>query len=62
MSMRSSVLDESQSDLRILPSTHSSATWCIMVNVSMWCLPTTVHKEWSVSIIYSVVMCIHYKF
>ena len=24
---------------------HSSATWCIMVNVSMWCLPTNVHKE-----------------
>ena len=19
---------------------------CIMVNVSMWCLPTTAHKEW----------------
>ena len=33
-------------DLKILPSSHSSATWCIMVNVSMWCLPTTVHKEW----------------
>ena len=30
--------------LKILPS--SSATWCIMVNVSMWCLPTTVHEEW----------------
>ena len=27
--------------LKILPSSHSSATWCIMVNVSMWCLPTT---------------------
>ena len=32
--------------LKTLPSSHSSATWCIMVNVSMWCLPTTVHKEW----------------
>ena len=32
--------------LKILPSGHSSATWCIMVNVSMWCLPTTAHKEW----------------
>ena len=27
--------------LKILPSSHSSATWCIMVKVSMWCLPTT---------------------
>ena len=32
--------------LKILPSSHSSATWCIMVNASMWCLPTTGHKEW----------------
>ena len=31
--------------LKILPSSHSTATWCIMVNVSMWCLPTTAHKE-----------------
>ena len=33
--------------LKILPNSHSIATWCIMVNVSMWCLPTTDHKEWS---------------
>ena len=34
-------------NLKILPSSHSSATWCIRVNVSnMWCLPITVHKEW----------------
>ena len=33
-------------DLKILPSSHSTATWCIMVNVSMRCLPTTAHKEW----------------
>ena len=32
--------------LKILQSSHSSATSCIMVNVSMWCLPTTAHKEW----------------
>ena len=32
--------------LKILPSSHSTATWCIMVNVSMWCLPTTAHKDW----------------
>ena len=32
--------------LKILPSSHSTATWCIIVNVSMWCLPTTAHKEW----------------
>ena len=32
--------------LKILPSSHSTATWCVMVNVSMWCLPTTAHKEW----------------
>ena len=34
------------SNLKILPSSHSTATWCIMVNVSMWCLNTTAHKEW----------------
>ena len=27
---------------------HSSATWFIMANASMWCLPTNVHKEWCV--------------
>ena len=32
--------------LKILPSSHSTATWCIMVNVSMWCLPTTADMEW----------------
>ena len=32
--------------LKILPSSHSTATWCIRVNVSTWCLPTTAHKEW----------------
>ena len=32
--------------LKILPSSHSTATWCIMVNVSMWCLPTTAQREW----------------
>ena len=32
--------------LKILPSSHSTAPWCILVNVSMWCLPTTAHKEW----------------
>ena len=32
--------------LKILPSSQSTATWCIMVNVSMWCLPTTANKEW----------------
>ena len=31
--------------LKILSSSHITATWCIMVNVSMWCLPTTAHKE-----------------
>ena len=31
--------------LKVLPSSHSSATWCIMVNASIWCLPTNVHKE-----------------
>ena len=30
--------------LKGLPSGHSSATWCIMVNVSMWRLPTNVHN------------------
>ena len=33
-------------NLKILPNSHSTATWCIMVNVSMWCLPTNVYKEW----------------
>ena len=32
--------------LKILPSSHSSATCYIMVTVSMWYLPTTVHNEW----------------
>ena len=32
--------------LKILPNSHSTATWCIVVNVSMWRLPTTAHKEW----------------
>ena len=31
--------------LKILPSSHSTATLCIMMNVSMWCLPLTAHKE-----------------
>ena len=32
----------------VLPSTcsHSSATWCIMVNASMSCLISNVHAEW----------------
>ena len=34
--------------LKVLPRSHSSATWCIMANAFMWCLPTTVHKEWCV--------------
>ena len=38
--------------LKILPSSHSTANWCIMVNVSMWCLPTTAHKEWCVRYYY----------
>ena len=32
--------------LKVLQSIHSCATWCIMVNASMWCLPTTIHKDW----------------
>ena len=31
--------------LKMLPSSHSSATWCYMENAFMWCLPTNVHKE-----------------
>ena len=42
----SSFLQGTHAGLKILPSSHSTATWCIMVNVSMWCLPTTAHKEW----------------
>ena len=34
--------------LKVIPSGHSSGTWCYMVNVSMWCLPTSVQKEWCV--------------
>ena len=30
--------------LKVIPSSHSSATWCIMVNASMWCLPTNIHE------------------
>ena len=30
--------------LKILPSSHSSATWCIMVNVSMWCLLLSIRS------------------
>ena len=37
---------EFQTELKILPSSHSTATWCIMVYVSMWFLPTTAHTEW----------------
>ena len=29
--------------LKVLPS--GSATWCVMENASMRCLPTNVHKE-----------------
>ena len=38
--------------LKVLPSFHSSAIWCIMVNDSVWCLPTNVHKEWYVGFYY----------
>ena len=30
--------------LNIIPSSDSSATWCIVV--SLWCLPTTAYKGW----------------
>ena len=38
-------VDESKT-LKVLPSSHSSDTWCIVVNASMLCLPTTFHKAW----------------
>ena len=38
--------------LKILPSDHSSATWCYMVNASMLCLPSSVQKEWCVGFHY----------
>ena len=38
--------------LKVLQSSHSSAIWCIMANVSMWCLPTNIHKEWDVGFYY----------
>ena len=31
--------------LKVIPRSHSSATWCYMANASMWCLPTNVQKE-----------------
>ena len=34
--------------LKVIPSGHRSATWCYMVNASMWRLPTGVQKEWCV--------------
>ena len=30
----------------LIPSCHSSTSWCIMANASMWCLLTTIHKVW----------------
>ena len=38
--------------LKILTSGHSSATWCYMMNASMWSLPTSVQKEWCVGFHY----------
>ena len=32
--------------LNVTPSSHSSATKRIMLNGSMWCLPTNIHKDW----------------
>ena len=37
----------------MIPSGHTSVTWCYMANVSMWCLPTSVHKEWCVGFHYT---------
>ena len=28
--------------LKVIPNNHSSATWCVMVNASMWCLPILI--------------------
>ena len=46
-------------DLKVIPSGHSSATWCYIVNASivyslqsMRCLPTSVQKEWCVGFHY----------
>ena len=38
------------SELKVIPSGHSSVTWCYMA--SMWCLPTNVQKEWCVGFHY----------
>ena len=40
------------STLKMPPSSHCSAPWCIMANASMWCLPTNVHKEWYIGFYY----------
>ena len=31
---------------------YGMAPWCYMVNTSMWCLPTSVQKEWCVGFHY----------
>ena len=33
-------------NLKVLPGSHSSATWCNIAHVFMLCLPTSIHKEW----------------
>ena len=38
--------------LKVIPCGHSSATWCYVVNASMWCLTTNVQKEWCVGFHY----------
>ena len=38
--------------LKVIPSCHSSATWCFMGNASMWCLPNSAQKEWCVGFHY----------
>ena len=30
---------------KVIPSGHSSTTWCYMANASMWCLSTRVQKR-----------------
>ena len=34
--------------LKVIPSGHSSATWCYMVNASMWRLLTSARKKWCI--------------
>ena len=38
--------------LKVIPSGHSSAICFYMAHASMWCLPSSVQKEWCVGFHY----------